>query len=72
MQRIFNGAFDGLVMFGERPVGKGRERRENAAHALGIHDERAHVILGVRIGLEVRDVVAHPLLRGFVPPDLAP
>ena len=37
----------------------------------GVHNERAHVILGRRIGLEVGNVVADPALLRFVPPDLA-
>ena len=62
MQRILDRALDRLVMLRERPVGQGAERSEESADAFGIHDERAHVIFGMRVGLEVGHVVADPLL----------
>ena len=46
MQRVLGGALDRLVVFGERSVGEGGERGEEAADAFGIHDERTHVIFG--------------------------
>src|SRR5581483_6776413 len=59
-----------LVVFGEWPLGERPERAEETSDAFGVHDERAHVILGVGIGLEVRHVVADPSLLRFAPPDL--
>ena len=47
------------------------KRHEDAADAFRIHDERAHVILRGRVGLEVGHIVADPSLLRFVPPDLA-
>ena len=70
MQRIRNRALDGLVVLGEGPVGHRAQRNEDAADAFRIHDERAHVVLRLGVGLEVGNVIAHPLLGGFVPPDL--
>ena len=61
MQRIADRAFDRLVVLRERPVGESRERPEDAPDAFGIHDERAHVVLGMRVDLEVGHVVADPL-----------
>src|ERR1039458_9691885 len=57
-------------MLWERSIGKRSERSENSARALGIHDEWPHVIFGMRIRLEIRDIVSNPLLHGFAPPDL--
>ena len=71
VQRIGDRAFDRLVVFGKRPVRERGERREDAAHALRIHDERPHVIRRVRIGFEVGNVIADPLLLRLVPPDLS-
>ena len=70
MQRIVNRTFDRLVKFGERAVGEGCERPEDSADAFGIHDEWAHVIFRLGVGLEIGNVVASPFLRGFVPPHL--
>ena len=70
VQRIVDGALDGLVVLREGTVGHRAERHEDAPHALRIHDERAHVLFWLGVGLEVGNVIAHPLLRGFVPPDL--
>ena len=70
MQRISNRTLDGLVVLGERTVGQSAERHENASHALRIHDERAHVLFGLRVGFEIGNVVTYPLLRRLVPPDL--
>ena len=71
VQRILDGTLNRFVKLREGTVGHGAERHEEAPHPLGIHDERAHVFFRLRVGLEVRNVVAHPLLRGLVPPDLA-
>ena len=57
-------------MFRKWPIGKGRERREDATDTFGIHDERPHVIRRVRIGFEVGHVVADPSLLRLVPPNL--
>src|SRR5438445_5414634 len=70
MQRILDGALDGLVKLWERPVGKSLEWTEQSADSLGIHDERTHMILRMGVRLEVRYVNSHPLLSPFVPPDL--
>src|SRR6202041_3328198 len=70
MQRILHRTLDRLVVLGERPVGKGGQRTENSADAFGIHNEWTHVILGIRIHLEVRNIVPNPKLRCFVPPNL--
>ncbi len=47
MQRIGDRAFEGLVMFRERTVGHSGQRHEYPARALGVHDERAHVVFGL-------------------------
>src|SRR6202034_4855941 len=41
-----------------------------SSDALRIHNEGSHVIFGMGVGLEVRHVIASPLSRRFVPPDL--
>jgi hypothetical protein len=69
MQRIRERALDRLVVRGtDRPPSA--ERHEQTSDAFGIHDERAHVIFGRGIGLEVGNVDADPGLLGFVPPNL--
>src|SRR3982074_2625087 len=70
MERIGDWAFERFIVFGERSVGKSSQRAEYSANALRIHDERAHVIPRGRICLEVGNVIAHPAVRGLVPPDL--
>ncbi len=72
MQRICDGTFERLVMLGERTVGHAGQGYEQPADAFRIHDERTHVILGRRVGLEIRHVVADPALLRFVPPYLPP
>src|ERR1700694_2625659 len=72
MKRVVNRTLDRFVVFRERSIGKGSERPKNSPYALRIHDERAHVIFGLGIGLEGWHGVAHPFLRAFVPPDLLP
>ena len=72
MERILDRALDRLVVLRERSVREGGERREDAAHPLRVHDERPHVLLRRGVHLEVRNVVADPLLRGLAPPDLPP
>ncbi len=69
-KQIRDRAFDRLVEFGERSVGHAAERHEQTSNAFGVHDERAHVIFGWGVGLEVGNVVADPALLGFVPPNL--
>src|SRR6185503_8922499 len=70
MKRIGDWAFEGLVVFGKRSLSESAERREQAADALGVHYERSHVVLRVRVRFEIGNVIAHPPARGFVPPDL--
>src|SRR6185369_3314194 len=70
MQRICDGTFHRFVVFREWSIGKSREWRKDATDTFGIHDERSHVIRRLRIRLEVRNVVANPLLLRFVPPNL--
>ena len=72
MQEIRNRAFDGLIEFGEGTILHPTERHEQTSDAIGIHDERAHVIFGSGIHFEIGNVDAHPALLGFVPPNLAP
>src|SRR5882762_4100496 len=47
------------------------QRHEQTSDAFGVHDERAHVIFGSGIHFEIGNVVAHPALLSFVPPNLA-
>src|SRR2546429_4863287 len=68
---VVNRTFDWLVVFRERSIGEGSKRGKDPPDAFRIHNERAHMILGLGVDLEVRHVVAHPFLRAFVPPDLA-
>src|SRR3984893_4675149 len=70
MQHVVHRAFYRLVEFGERSVGKRRERAKDSSYALRIHDERAHMIFRLGVDLEVGHVVANPFLLAFVPPDL--
>src|SRR6202023_605087 len=70
MEWIVNRTFDRFVVFRERSIGKGPERRKDSPYALRVHDERAHVIFWLGIDLEVHHVVADPFLLLFVPPDL--
>ena len=71
VQRIVAGTFNGFVEFWERAIGERAERGKNPADSLGVHDEGSHVILRIRIGLEIGNIVAGPFLGGFAPPDLA-
>jgi len=71
MNQIVRRAFDRLIKSGNGPSANAQARK-NSADALRIHDERAHVVAGFRIRLEVWHVVADPLLRRFIPPDLFP
>src|SRR5579863_3002182 len=57
-------------MLGEWAVGEDSDRSEQASDSFGVHDEGAQVVFGVRVGLEIGDVVTNPFSRGFVPPDL--
>ena len=70
MQRILDGALDRLVVFRERPISNGADRDKQTSHTFRIHDKRAHVVFRLRVSLEVRHIVASPLLRRFVPPHL--
>src|SRR5713226_525153 len=70
MKGVVNRTFDRFVEFGERSIGKGRERAKDSPYAFRIHDERDHVIFRLGIDLEVGHVVANPLLQVCVPPDL--
>src|SRR6202521_434365 len=70
MEWIVDRALGRFVVFGERSIGKGRERPKDSPYALRIHNERAHVIFGLGIDLEVHHIVANPFLLVFVPPDL--
>src|ERR1700693_5920540 len=70
MQQVVDGAFHRLIKFRERSVGKRSERTKDSANTFGIHDEWAHVVAGLGVGLEVRHIVAGPFLSGIVPPHL--
>src|SRR5208337_4069528 len=70
MQRVHQRTLKGLVVFREWSVVEA-ERHEQTSDALGVHDERAHVIFGCGIDFEIRNVNARPALLGFVPPNLA-
>src|SRR6267378_2887203 len=72
MQRVLHRTLKGLVVFGEGSVGEGAKRPEDSSDAFGIHDEGPHVFLGGRVCLEIWNVVSHPRLGGFTPPDLLP
>src|SRR5258708_38101014 len=71
MKRVRDGAFGGLVVLGEGAIVEAAERDEDTSYTFGVHDERAQVIFGWRVGFEIGDVVADPGLLCFVPPDLA-
>src|SRR5580692_1435730 len=70
MQGILDWTLERLVVFRERTISKSPQRRENSPDAFRIHDEWAHVILWLGIGLEIRHVVSDPFLLVFVPPNL--
>src|SRR5512132_2887832 len=59
-------------MLGEGPIGESGQRAKDSADAFRVHDEGAHVLLGVRVGLEIGDVVSYPELCGLIPPHLLP
>ena len=70
MQHILHRTFDGFVMFGEGSIGERGQRRKDPSNAFWIHDERAHVVLGIRVRFEIRHVVSLPKLCRLVPPNL--
>ena len=72
VQWILDRTLDRLVMFRERAVGYRPNGHEQTSHALRIHDERPHVVFGLRVRLEVGYIVADPFLCRFVPPNLLP
>ena len=49
-----------LAQGSKRPFGERRQRREDAPDAFGVHDERPHVILRVRVDFEIGHIVADP------------
>src|ERR1700676_4543995 len=67
---IVNRTLDRFIVFGERSIRKGPKRAKDSPYAFRIHDERAHVIFGLGIDLEVRYIISDPFLQAFVPPDL--
>src|ERR1041384_5569618 len=67
MQRVLYRAFGGLVMLRKWTV---IQWCEQPSDAFRIHDERAHVFLGCRIGFEIRHIVTAPALLRLIPPDL--
>src|SRR5437763_6149 len=48
-------------MLGERTISHARQRDKEPAHSFRVHDERAHMIFGVGIGLEIRNIIPCPL-----------
>src|SRR5258707_7282553 len=57
-------------MLGKRTISHARQRDKEPANSFRVHDERAHVIFGVGIGLEIRNIIPRPLASGFIEPDL--
>src|SRR5260370_38194007 len=70
MKRILDRAFNRFVVLGKRTISYSRQRNKEQSHAFRVHDERPHVVLRIGISLEIGHVVAHPLSRGLIPPNL--
>src|SRR6266567_2817707 len=70
MQWICDRTLDWFVVFREWSIRESRQRTKDATDALRIHNEGAHVILGIGVDLEIGDIIAHPSLLRFTPPDL--
>src|SRR5690348_6754108 len=62
MEWIVNRTLNRFVVFGEGSIRKSGERRKDSPYTFRVHNERAHVIFGFGIGLEVGYVVSNPLL----------
>ncbi len=70
MQRVGDRALRWFVVLRERTIRHGTEGHEQPAQALRVHDERAHVVLGIGISLEIRHVIAGPFACSFIEPNL--
>src|SRR5258708_6431870 len=72
MQWICDRTLDRFVVLREWSIGESCQRTKYATDAFRIHDEGPHVILRIRVGLEIGDVISDPCLLRFIPPDLPP
>src|SRR6202050_4623703 len=70
--RFSTGLSIGSLLFGIGPYAEKPQGRQQPSDAFGIHDERPHVVLRVRVWFKVGHIVAHPTLRRLVPPNLLP
>src|SRR5260370_25747134 len=72
MKRICDRTLDWFVVLWEWSICESREGTKYATDALRIHNEGTHVVLWIGVHLEIGDIIPHPSLLRFTPPDLPP